>query len=98
MSILKGEMPFKMHNIIFFVRKKNVCATQHNLQGFSYLSKVGVLVQACPGNIVVGWSDGPNMTIAVDWDVKQQTNKQILLHVSTLLRPRRKKICVVQIT
>ena len=33
------------------------------------------LVQTCPGKSVVRWTGRPPMTIAVDWDVKQQ-NKQ----------------------
>ena len=33
------------------------------------------LVQVCPGKSMVRWTDLPVMTIAVDWDVKQQ-NKQ----------------------
>ena len=35
-----------------------------------------VLVQGCPGKSVVRSTDRPVMTIALDWDVKQQTNKQ----------------------
>ena len=40
----------------------------------SYAGKY-VLVQGCPGKSVVRSIDLPVMTIAVDWDVKQQTNK-----------------------
>ena len=33
---------------------------------------------ACPGKSVVTWTDHLDMTIAVDWDVKPQPNKQSL--------------------
>ena len=35
-----------------------------------------LLSQACPGKSVVRWTDRPDMTIAVYWDVKQQQQKK----------------------
>ena len=39
---------------------------------------VNCLVKLAQENSVVKWTDGPDMTIAVDWDLKHQTktNKQ----------------------
>ena len=41
------------------------------------------LSQACPGKSVIRCTDHPNMTIAVDWDVKNQTkqNNRILAYM-----------------
>ena len=36
-----------------------------------------LLVQACPGKGVVRWTDRPDITLAVDWDVKQHTKPKI---------------------
>ena len=41
------------------------------------------LVKACPGKSVVRWTDRPVMTIAVDWDVKQQNQTNKLQKVKT---------------
>ena len=37
--------------------------------------------QACPGKSVVRWTDRPDMTIAVDWDVKNQTKPKQTNHI-----------------
>ena len=43
-----------------------------------YLHEVLVnrLGKACPGKSAVMWIDRPDMTIDVDWDVKQQTKSK----------------------
>ena len=45
-----------------------------------YMHKVLVkhLVKHAPQKSVVMWTDRPDMTIAVDWDVKHQTKQTIL--------------------
>ena len=40
-----------------------------------YVHELLVDVEACLGKSVVRWTDRPAMTIAVNWDVKQE-NKQ----------------------
>ena len=37
---------------------------------------VNRLVRLAQKKSVVRWTDHPDMTIAVDWDIKNQTNKQ----------------------
>ena len=38
---------------------------------------VNHLVKLAQKKIVVGWTDRPNMTIAVDWDIKHQTKPKL---------------------
>ena len=43
------------------------------LQAKVYAQSTGLpLGQACPGKGVVRWTDRPDMTIAVDWEVKNE--------------------------
>ena len=63
---------FYSHSHSFRWFKKGCCQLQEKvcarINGYP-------LSQACPGRSVVSWTDHPDMTIAVDWDVKNQTNQ-----------------------
>ena len=42
------------------------------------------LSQACPGKSVVRWTDCPDMTIAVDWDVKNKKSIHCMINHCTV--------------
>ena len=41
------------------------------------------LVKFAQEKSVVRWTDCPDMTIAVDWDAKHQTNQHLMLFLSS---------------
>ena len=61
---------FYGHSPPFCWFKKDWCQLQVKV----FARSTGKLLnQTCPGKSVFRWTDRPNMTIAVDWDVKNQT-------------------------
>ena len=66
---------FYDHSPSFHWFKKGFCQLQANVCAWS---TGNLLVQACPRKKVVRWTDLPDMTIAVDWEVKNQTKQKKL--------------------